>query len=73
MTQTGYWLQAAIYQVALHRLLKLRIADYVGNEQRYLGAVEYLFLRGATLGDEIGRVVWDVPLSLVQQLDELFS
>lgn len=41
-----YWLQAVIYQVALHRLLKVRLADYVGNEQRYLGGVEYMFLRG---------------------------
>ncbi|HBD02799.1 MAG TPA: exodeoxyribonuclease V subunit beta, partial [Psychrobacter sp.] len=46
MTKAGYWLQAAIYQVALHRFLSMRIADYVGNESRYLGAVEYVFLRG---------------------------
>ena len=46
MSKAGYWLQAAIYQVALHRFLSMRIADYVGNESRYLGAVEYVFLRG---------------------------
>ncbi|MFZ2552839.1 3'-5' exonuclease, partial [Psychrobacter urativorans] len=46
MSKAGYWLQAAIYQVALHRFLTMRIADYVGNEEKYLGAVEYIFLRG---------------------------
>ena len=46
MSKAGYWLQAAIYQVALHRFLSMRIADYVGNEAEYLGAVEYVFLRG---------------------------
>jgi exodeoxyribonuclease V beta subunit len=46
MSKAGYWLQAAIYQVALHRFLSMRITDYVGNEAKYLGAVEYVFLRG---------------------------
>ncbi len=46
MSKAGYWLQAAIYQVALHRFLSLRIADYQGNEHRYLAPVEYMFLRG---------------------------
>ncbi|MDN5732662.1 MAG: UvrD-helicase domain-containing protein [Psychrobacter sp.] len=46
MSKAGYWLQAAIYQVALHRFLSMRIADYIGNEAKYLGAVEYVFLRG---------------------------
>ncbi|AAZ18978.1 DNA helicase/exodeoxyribonuclease V, beta subunit [Psychrobacter arcticus 273-4] len=46
MSKAGYWLQAAIYQVALHRFLAMRISDYSGNEDKYLGAVEYVFLRG---------------------------
>ena len=46
MSKAGYWLQAAIYQVALHRFLAMRVSDYVGNEDKYLGAVEYVFLRG---------------------------
>jgi len=46
MSKAGYWLQAAIYQVALHRFLAMRISDYAGNEEKYLGAVEYVFLRG---------------------------
>ncbi|PKG36210.1 UvrD-helicase domain-containing protein [Psychrobacter sp. Sarcosine-3u-12] len=46
MSKAGYWLQAAIYQVALHRFLAMRISNYAGNEDKYLGAVEYVFLRG---------------------------
>lgn len=51
MSKAGYWLQAAIYQVALHRFLAMRISDYAGNEDKYLGAVEYVFLRGCTTQD----------------------
>ncbi|WP_432481587.1 UvrD-helicase domain-containing protein [Moraxella sp. ZY200743] len=72
MDRAGYWLQAAIYQVALHRLLKMRVKDYVGNEHRYLGAVEYLFLRGVADDERLGRMVWQVPIELVRRLDELF-
>lgn len=76
MYKAGYWLQAAFYQVALHRLLKMRIADYVGNESRYLGATEYLFLRGISSDDErgeCGRMIWQIPLNLTLALDELFE
>lgn len=73
MNEHAYWLQAALYQLALHRLLRLRIADYTGNENRYLGAVEYVFLRG--LSDDnlaLGRLVWQVPTELVLALDAFF-
>ncbi|WP_296404151.1 UvrD-helicase domain-containing protein [Psychrobacter sp.] len=52
MSKAGYWLQAAIYQVALHRYLSLRIKDYIGNEDKYLGSVEYVFLRGTYNSDQ---------------------
>lgn len=72
MDKSGYWLQAAIYQVALHRLLKLRIKDYLNNEEKYLGPVEYLFLRGVVDGrEDVARMVWQVPLNLVLALDEI--
>ncbi|MFB6349544.1 UvrD-helicase domain-containing protein [Moraxella sp. ZJ142] len=73
MDRAGYWLQAAIYQVALHRLLKIRIADYVGNEMQYLGGVEYVFLRGVDANDKTaGRLVWQPPLALIHALDAIF-
>ena len=75
MNKAGYWLQAAIYQVALHRFLRLRIEGYSGNETSYLGAVEYVFLRGIdSLGvHNYGRIKWDVPFTLIQALDEMFG
>lgn len=62
MSKAGYWLQAAIYQVALHRFLSMRIHDYAGNEDKYLGAVEYVFLRGvydpnSQIADDISQDV----------------
>ncbi|PNK59654.1 UvrD-helicase domain-containing protein [Psychrobacter sp. FDAARGOS_221] len=51
MSKAGYWLQAAIYQVALHRFLSMRIADYEGNEDKYLAPVEYVFLRGVHMAE----------------------
>ena len=51
MSKAGYWLQAAIYQVALHRFLSMRVSDYDGNEDKYLGPVEYVFLRGVYHAD----------------------
>ncbi|OAU94369.1 UvrD-helicase domain-containing protein [Moraxella catarrhalis] len=72
MDKVGYWLQAAIYQVALHRLLKIRLKDYVGNEAYYLGGVEYVFLRGVQDDDEnTGRLFWQPPLSLILALDDI--
>ncbi len=74
MNASGYWLQACVYQVALHRLLKLRIKDYVGQEQHYLGAVEFVFLRGVDKNNPtLGHICWQVPLSLIHALDELFG
>ncbi|USZ14614.1 UvrD-helicase domain-containing protein [Moraxella sp. FZFQ2102] len=74
MTQAGYWLQAVIYQVALHRLLKVKLNNYTGNEAQYLGAVEYLFLRGVYADDtQCGRMVWQPPLELILAVDALFG
>lgn len=78
MNKAGYWLQALIYQVALHRYLKMRIPDYSGNEDKYLGAVEYVFLRGMSNQQPAsdassGRVCWDIPVDLVIALDGLFG
>lgn len=85
MSHAGYWLQAAIYQVALHRFLKLRLAGYAGNEDKYLGAVEYVFLRGIGNNSEstsankvnedqgFGRIAWDIPIELIRALDTMFG
>lgn len=74
MNKSGYWLQAMIYQVALHRLLKMRLKNYIGHEKKYLGAVEYVFLRGFGKFDDnatIGSIHWQMPISLIYALDKL--
>jgi len=75
MNKAGYWLQAAIYQVALHRFLRLRLKGYVGNETQYLGAVEYVFLRGidSKVTQNYGRIQWQISFELVKALDEMFG
>lgn len=75
MSKAGYWLQAAIYQVALHRFLRLRLKNYEGNETQYLGAVEYVFLRGIdSKGTQnYGRIQWQIPFELVVALDKMFG
>jgi len=48
MAGEGYYLQALIYLVALHRYLAYRLPDYA--IERHLGGVYYLFLRGMDPG-----------------------
>ena len=72
MDKAGYWLQAALYQVALHRLLKIRLNDYQGNEMQYLGGVEYVFLRGLQADDlTTGHLFWQPSLELILALDAI--
>lgn len=75
MNKAGYWLQAAIYQVALHRFLRLRLPNYEGNEAQYLGAVEYIFLRGIDSKGthDYGRIQWQIPFALVHAIDKIFG
>lgn len=74
MDEHGYWLQASLYQLALHRLLRLKIANYQGREADYLGSVEYVFLRGITPHTPtLGRFVWQPPMGLILALDALFG
>ena len=47
MSHHGYHLQALLYQVALHRLLRSRLRDAY-DPARHLGGHVYLFLRGMT-------------------------
>jgi len=44
MDKHGYVLQAILYSLALHRLLKQRLSDY--SPSKYLGGALYVFLRG---------------------------
>ena len=48
MQEHGYYLQAALYSVAVHRYLAQRVASY--EYERHFGGVFYLFVRGVRPG-----------------------
>lgn len=71
MDEHRYWLQASIYQVALHRFLQLRLPDY--DMATHLGAVEYAFIRGMSPQHRTGRLVWQPNNDFILALDQLFG
>jgi exodeoxyribonuclease V beta subunit len=78
MLQAHYPLQALLYEVALHRMLRWRLSDY--DPQRHLGGALYLFLRGMA-GPETPRVAgvphgvfsWRPPAALITALSDLLD
>ncbi len=72
MRASDYPLQALLYLVALHRLLRWRRRDY--DPSRDLGGAHYLFLRGMGLdGSGDGVATWSPPPSAVAALSELLA
>ncbi|OBX62651.1 hypothetical protein A9299_04280 [Moraxella osloensis] len=72
MTTHSYWLQASIYQVALHRYLKLRLPNY--DIHTHLGAVEYAFLRGMSPEhDTCGKLIKQFDSAFILALDDMFG
>jgi exodeoxyribonuclease V beta subunit len=76
--QAHYPLQALLYDVALHRFLRWRLADY--EPARHLGGVLYLFLRGMcgpgrTFADGTvpGVFAWQPPVALVTAASDLLA
>ena len=76
MVDEDYVLQALLYQVALHRYLRFRLAAY--DPQAHLGGALYLFLRGMTGpdtpeadGGRRGVFAWPAPTGLIAAVDDL--
>ncbi len=69
MTSHRYDLQLVLYTLALHRLLKARLADY--DYDIHVGGAVYLFLRGV---DGTGNGVYGqrAPRDLIEGLDMVF-
>lgn len=65
-----YDVQAALYAVAIHRLLQSRLPDY--KPQEHLGGALYWFLRGGHAANK-GVLTVDIPLDLVNKLDALLQ
>jgi exodeoxyribonuclease V beta subunit len=64
MAHSGYFLQALLYGLALHRLLKRRLDGYV--PEQHLGSAFYLFIRGVGNGSD---GIWHTPLPVDLLLD----
>jgi exodeoxyribonuclease V beta subunit len=70
-----YPLQAALYLVALHRMLRWRLPGY--RPDTHLGGAAYLFVRGmvpaAPSTDARGVFWWQPPSAAVEALDRLLA
>jgi len=71
MAQHRYEVQAALYMLALHRLLRARLGDAYDPAQQLGGAV-YLFLRGID-GPAGGCCTLPAPLVLLDGLDAMLD
>jgi exodeoxyribonuclease V beta subunit len=71
MLDKRYDLQAVLYLLALHRLLKSRLGNNYDYDQ-HIGGFVYLFLRGARTASA-GRVTDKPPRILIESLDALFN
>ena len=71
MTHHRYEVQAALYLLALHRLLRARLGEAYQPAQQLGGAV-YLFLRGID-GPAGGCCTLPAPLALLDGLDAMLS
>jgi exodeoxyribonuclease V beta subunit len=66
-----YDVQAALYLLALHRLLKSRLGSAYAPE-RHLGGAIFFFLRGVD-GPTAGCCEVAAPLALIEQLDAMLG
>jgi exodeoxyribonuclease V beta subunit len=71
MIEHRYDFQYVLYTLALHRLLKTRIAAYSYDE--YIGGAFYLFLRGMSVDSQTGVFFTKPKRQLIEQLDRLFE
>ena len=78
MMQAHYPLQALLYSVAVHRMLRWRQPGY--DPRRHLGGVLYLFIRGmagpqtpVVGGMPCGVFSWQPPAELVVELSDLLD
>ena len=78
MMQAHYPLQALLYSVAVHRMLRWRQPGY--DPRRHLGGVLYLFVRGmagpqtpVVGGVPCGVFSWQPPAELVVELSDLLD
>ncbi|QIO04767.1 UvrD-helicase domain-containing protein [Acinetobacter shaoyimingii] len=71
MSHASYWLQAALYLVALHRYLKIQLEDY--EISRDLGGASYLYLRGMNGQAGQGYFYWQPETEFILRLDAILG
>jgi exodeoxyribonuclease V beta subunit len=71
MDHSHYRLQALVYTLALHRLLRQRLPDYA--PATHLGEYIYLFVRAAGLGPGAGVFAERFPDALLAAVDAVFA
>jgi exodeoxyribonuclease V beta subunit len=71
MDHSHYRLQALLYSVAVHRLLKQRLPGY--SPAMHLGQYVYLFVRGAGLAPGAGMFAERFDDALLMAVDAVFS
>ena len=71
MIEHAYHLQLLLYQVALHRHLRVRLPDY--DYDRHCAGGAYVFLRGLCGRPDRGWVRWRPERALVDAVDGCFA
>ena len=71
MLNASYWLQAALYLVALHRYLKINMDEY--DIDRDLGGASYLYLRGMNGTSDTGFSYWRPDSEFILRLDAILG
>lgn len=71
MSLSSYWLQAALYLVALHRYLKVKLQNY--DMQQHLGGASYLYLRGMNGQAQQGCFYWKPEDEFILRLDAILG
>ncbi len=71
MIEHNYYLQAALYCIAMHRLLRLRLPNY--SYETDFGGISYLFLRGMRKQKTDGILFFKPSIGLINQLDDFFQ
>ncbi|WP_277560562.1 UvrD-helicase domain-containing protein [Acinetobacter beijerinckii] len=71
MSLSSYWLQAALYLVALHRYLSVKLQNY--RIDQHLGGASYLYLRGMNGQADQGHFYWKPEDEFILRLDAILG
>ncbi|NNP71955.1 exonuclease V subunit beta [Acinetobacter defluvii] len=71
MSFASYWLQAALYLVALHRYLSVKLENY--QIDQHLGGASYLYLRGMNGQEGQGYHYWRPSSEFILRLDAILG